>query len=322
MSTIAQRVGGSKATLYNYFSSKEELFAAVLANKCAQLKILYNAQFEGGDLRAALQNFGEHFLQLLLQDQSVAAYRLVIAECGRLPELGRTFYEIGVTQGLEQLAAHFERAIAAAQLKRCDASLMARYFFDLCMTGVPTLAAAVECRAVSVTGRNPQQCGTRRRDLPHRFRRREDADSRPREVFVRRPDNGVQSACHRRAEDGFQARQMHAVLEILVRREIERLDQGPLDMRTGFAVLLRHHVEIDDIDAPRILFERVRGQQAGARDPAEQQPVDAFMGDDEDCFQSGSRRSCSMAAMARACANVKASPPSSMVAPSSAAREK
>jgi AcrR family transcriptional regulator len=137
MSTIAQRVGGSKATLYNYFSSKEELFAAVLANKCAQLKtLLHNAQFEGGDLRAALQNFGEHFLQLLLQDESVAAYRLVIAECGRLPELGRTFYEIGVTQGLEQLAAHFERAIAAAQLKRCDASLMARYFFDLCMTGV------------------------------------------------------------------------------------------------------------------------------------------------------------------------------------------
>lgn len=137
MSTIAQRVGGSKATLYNYFSSKEELFAAVVTSKCAQLKtLLHEAQFEGGDFRAALQNFGEHFLQLLMQDDSVAAYRLVIAECGRLPELGRTFYEIGVTQGLDQLAAYFDRAIAASQLKRCDPSLMARYFFDLCMTGV------------------------------------------------------------------------------------------------------------------------------------------------------------------------------------------
>jgi AcrR family transcriptional regulator len=30
MSSIAAKVGGSKATLYNYFASKEELFAAVI----------------------------------------------------------------------------------------------------------------------------------------------------------------------------------------------------------------------------------------------------------------------------------------------------
>ncbi len=136
MSTIASRVGGSKATLYNYFSSKEELFAAVVANKCEQLKtLLHNAQVEGSDFRSTLQNFGEHFLQLLLQDESIAAYRLVIAECARLPEVGRTFYDVGVTQGRNQLGAYFAQAIDAGQLKRCDPSLMARYFFDLCMSG-------------------------------------------------------------------------------------------------------------------------------------------------------------------------------------------
>jgi AcrR family transcriptional regulator len=30
MSDVSQRLGGSKATLYNYWSSKEELFAAAL----------------------------------------------------------------------------------------------------------------------------------------------------------------------------------------------------------------------------------------------------------------------------------------------------
>jgi AcrR family transcriptional regulator len=30
MSEIASRVGGSKSTLYNYFSSKEEIFSAVM----------------------------------------------------------------------------------------------------------------------------------------------------------------------------------------------------------------------------------------------------------------------------------------------------
>src|SRR6202000_3232312 len=34
MSTIAARVGGSKGTLYNYFRSKAELFAAVIRDDC------------------------------------------------------------------------------------------------------------------------------------------------------------------------------------------------------------------------------------------------------------------------------------------------
>jgi len=137
MSTIAARVGGSKATLYNYFSSKEELFAAVVAKKCEQLQVLlYNAQVEGGDFRSAMQNFGERFLQLLLREESIATYRLVVAESGRFPELGRTFYETGMKQGRGKLAEYFRHVIAAGELRDCDAFLMAHYFFDLCMSGI------------------------------------------------------------------------------------------------------------------------------------------------------------------------------------------
>ena len=34
MSSVAAKVGGSKATLYNYFKSKEELFAAFMIDTC------------------------------------------------------------------------------------------------------------------------------------------------------------------------------------------------------------------------------------------------------------------------------------------------
>src|SRR5271170_7231779 len=37
MSTIAARLGGSKGTLYNYFKSKEELFAAYIRETCARM---------------------------------------------------------------------------------------------------------------------------------------------------------------------------------------------------------------------------------------------------------------------------------------------
>jgi len=137
MSTIAARVGGSKATLYNYFSSKEELFAAVVCKKSEQLQVLlHNAQVEGGDFRSALQNFGERFLALLLREESIATYRLVVAECGRFPELGRTLYETGMKQGRGKLAEYFRQMIAAGELRDCDAILMANYFFDLCMSGI------------------------------------------------------------------------------------------------------------------------------------------------------------------------------------------
>jgi len=137
MSTIAARVGGSKATLYNYFSSKEELFGAVVANKCEQLQmLLYEAQVEGNDFRSALQNFGERLLQLLLQEESVATYRMVVAECGRFPELGHTFYNSGVKQARAKLGEYFEKAIADGQLRACDAATMAHYYFDLCMSRI------------------------------------------------------------------------------------------------------------------------------------------------------------------------------------------
>src|ERR1700731_2894878 len=64
MSEIAARLGGSKGTLYNYFRSKEELFAAFMLDTCEGPA---NAVFDrlppsGGDLRAALVQLGSGLL--------------------------------------------------------------------------------------------------------------------------------------------------------------------------------------------------------------------------------------------------------------------
>src|SRR5271155_6176249 len=65
MSTIAARLGGSKATLYNYFGSKEELFVAVVEHKCEQLReIAQDAQEDHDDFPAALLKFGTRLLNL------------------------------------------------------------------------------------------------------------------------------------------------------------------------------------------------------------------------------------------------------------------
>jgi AcrR family transcriptional regulator len=139
MSQIASRVGGSKGTLYSYFKSKEELFAAVIEKKCELIQNLLNeAQIEsGGDLRATLTHFGERFVQLILNTESVATFRLATAEAGRFPEIGHAIYNSGVRQNQRRIAEFLEHAKETGQLRAdTDSLVAAEQFCDLCLSGL------------------------------------------------------------------------------------------------------------------------------------------------------------------------------------------
>ena len=133
MSSIAAKVGGSKATLYNYFSSKEELFSAVIAERCRDFQeMLYDADLENQDFRKALTILGETAVRWMLRDDSIATYRLITAETGRFPELGRAFYLAGPQKGKEMLAEFFGRAAERGHLKPGYMMSMAIHFMALC----------------------------------------------------------------------------------------------------------------------------------------------------------------------------------------------
>ncbi|MBV9509846.1 MAG: TetR/AcrR family transcriptional regulator [Caulobacteraceae bacterium] len=138
MSEIAARLGGSKGTLYNYFRSKEELFAAIMIDTCEGPA---NAVFDhmpatDGDLRSALIELGCGFMSFLLSPPSMSVHRLVVAEAHRFPELGRIFYETGPRTGQTKLEEFFRPVIARGQLKPCEPSLAARRFKDLVLSDV------------------------------------------------------------------------------------------------------------------------------------------------------------------------------------------
>ena len=139
MSNIAARLGGSKGTLYSYFKSKEELFEAVVEKKCEQIeKLLNQAQIEsGGDLRAALTHFGEHFLEMILSEEMITTHRLTTAEAARFPEIGRTIYNSGVLPNQRRMAGFMEQAKEKGQLRDdTDTTVAAEQFCDLCLSGI------------------------------------------------------------------------------------------------------------------------------------------------------------------------------------------
>ncbi len=135
MDAIARAAGVSKATLYAYFASKERLFASLVGEACGRSGPSSIALSEDtADVRATLSTLAGRALHFMLEEQSLAIYRVVIAESARFPELGRAFYERGPATGRRNLAAWLERQMAAGHLRPADAEVAAEQFTGLLRT--------------------------------------------------------------------------------------------------------------------------------------------------------------------------------------------
>src|ERR1700728_816217 len=73
MDAIAREAGASKATLYAYFASKEDLFGAVVARESERFAQGFSAgELDPGDVEASLIAIADRFLRLLLSPEVIA----------------------------------------------------------------------------------------------------------------------------------------------------------------------------------------------------------------------------------------------------------
>ena len=136
MSSIAARLGGSKGTLYNYFKSKEELFAAYVCEECGRFADDMFALEGPLDVVSRLTAIGERFLGHLLSERSTRTYQLVVAEVHRTPELARVFYDAGPAVGIARLTQVLEEARAKGEIAADDCQVAAEQFMSLCRGNV------------------------------------------------------------------------------------------------------------------------------------------------------------------------------------------
>ena len=132
MDVIAREAGASKATVYAYFSSKEELFGAMVAREGER----YFGGFSAGELdprevEASLTEIARRFLDLVLSPDAIAVNRITIAEAVRFPELGKAFWRAGPERTRAQIEAFLRRADEARTLAVADARLAAEQFIAL-----------------------------------------------------------------------------------------------------------------------------------------------------------------------------------------------
>jgi AcrR family transcriptional regulator len=84
MAEISASLGGSKGTLYNYFTSKEELFTAVVVDMAKSHADPAVSQLEQTrDIKTGLRTFAHNLVRLLCSPELIDFRRLHIAEGGR-----------------------------------------------------------------------------------------------------------------------------------------------------------------------------------------------------------------------------------------------
>ncbi|WP_313459111.1 TetR/AcrR family transcriptional regulator C-terminal domain-containing protein, partial [Achromobacter sp.] len=124
--------GGSKRTLYGYFESKEDLFAAVSLKAAEELfgPIFGSLADTDDPLPVCLHRFGEGLILAMCNEQTVRTLRTMIGVAGR-SELGAQFYAAGPATGVAQLTEFFLKQIDAGALRPCDANVAAQHFLGL-----------------------------------------------------------------------------------------------------------------------------------------------------------------------------------------------
>ena len=157
MAEIRQRVGGSNATLYNYFPSKEALFLEVMYQAHeTEFHAAHDAlDHETEDIAEALQNFGQNLLTLLYSPDVMAVRRLITSSFGN-SNLGHSCYERGPKRSMVEISEFLRAAIKKGKLRPCDPAiatlhlrgLLESELLDNFICQIPKTATAEEITAI------------------------------------------------------------------------------------------------------------------------------------------------------------------------------
>jgi AcrR family transcriptional regulator len=130
---VVEQAGGSKTTLYGMFDNKEGLLAALVIEAAEDLVGAVNLVLLNGSegpVEGTLHAFGKRYLEILLEPDRLALYRLVLGEAGCLPGLGDTFLRASHEVVWKGMVDFLRAASAKGQITVDDPERMAHFFID------------------------------------------------------------------------------------------------------------------------------------------------------------------------------------------------
>ncbi len=131
INAMARSSGISKESIYRYFSSKQQLFEAVIGRELIEYRrnlLRLDAALRSMELRAALMMVSETILGIITTDRTMALRRLIFDEATRSPEVGQHYYKIGPEQAYTVIESVLE---THAHQSDFDIPTLARHFTGL-----------------------------------------------------------------------------------------------------------------------------------------------------------------------------------------------
>ena len=145
MDAIAEEAPVSKPTLYSHFGSKHELFIAVVQTQCTSLVCsMDRANTLGLAPETGIRAIAESFVQTIFNPESLALYRLIIAEHHHCPELAQLMDRTVIQPNLDLLSAYLRTLNDSGALVIPDPSASGQLLLGMlkgiphfrCLTGV------------------------------------------------------------------------------------------------------------------------------------------------------------------------------------------
>lgn len=130
MDEVVAAAGGSKATLYRYFSSKEDLFEALIDDVRSGAEAAPSvADLADLDVAGALDRVGRDVAAAALDPRILVLLRMALGEYNRFPELARALFDRGPATSYRRLLALLAERQAAGEIDVPDPQLAAEQFF-------------------------------------------------------------------------------------------------------------------------------------------------------------------------------------------------
>ena len=137
MDAIAEAAGVSKPTLYQYFGSRDALFAAMMDTARDQMPDPFDAK---GDMVDQLHRFAWACADTVMRADLLGLARLVIGEAARFPAIGAAYQAAGPGRLLSGMIAWLEAQRRAGRPVFDDAELAAQDLWALILSAPRTQA--------------------------------------------------------------------------------------------------------------------------------------------------------------------------------------
>jgi len=119
LDSLVAHVGGSKASIYQYFGCKKGLLVALVQRRheCFFEEMALPTELDSRSLRDVLLETAYMLFHAFSQPDKIAFMRLIVNESQRDPEIGRIAYELGPARGKSTMAKILIEADARGEIE-------------------------------------------------------------------------------------------------------------------------------------------------------------------------------------------------------------